>query len=129
LLTSPASTRVWVATSPVDLRKGFDGLAGLVEQSGLSLYDGDLFVFLSRRRDRAKVLWWDRGGLALFYKRLEQGQFVPPVAAEGERHLVLDRAQLAMLLDGVDLRQVRRLKAWEPRRPGRNEGIDTKIGS
>lgn len=114
MLTSTGTNRVWVATSPVDMRRGFDGLAALVEQSGMSLYGGDLYVFLSRRRDRAKVLWWDRGGLALYYKRLEKGRFVPPPAVPGQSHQVLDRVQLAMLLDGVDLRQVRRLRAWEP---------------
>jgi transposase len=114
MLTPAGSGRVWVATEPVDMRRGFDGLAALVETSGMSLYSGDLFVFLSRRRDRAKVLWWDRGGLALFYKRLERGRFVPPSGAPGEAHHVLDRVQLAMLLDGVDLRDVKRLRAWAP---------------
>jgi transposase len=114
MLSGISTSRVWLATEPVDLRKGFDGLAALVEQSGMSLYSGEWFVFLSKRRDRAKVLWWDRGGLALFYKRLEKGRFLPLSAAPGQAHLGIDRVQLAMLLDGVDLRQVRRLRAWEP---------------
>ena len=114
MLTGSRKARVWLATEPVDLRKGFEGLAALVEQSGMSLYSGELFVFLSKRRDRVKVLWWDRGGLALFYKRLERGRFLPAPAPAGQAHLGLDHVQLAMLLDGVDLRQVRRLRAWEP---------------
>jgi transposase len=113
--------RVFVCTLPTDMRKSFDSLAALVQthldQDALS---GDLFVFRSRRGDRLKLLWWDEDGYGLFYKRLEEGTFVLPTAdgkrAEmGTSGLVLRPAELAMLLDGVDLTNVKRHKRY--RRP------------
>jgi transposase len=113
--------RIFVCTLPTDMRKSFDTLAALVqthlEQDALS---GDLFVFRSRRGDRMKLLWWDEDGYGLFYKRLEVGTFELPVAdgkraAAGAHGLVLRPAELAMLLDGVDLSHVRRHKRY--RRP------------
>jgi transposase len=101
------------------MRKSFDSLAALVQthlsQDALS---GDLFVFRSRRGDRIKLLWWDEDGYALFYKRLEVGTFVLPAAdgkraAAGAYGLVLRPAELAMLLDGVDLANVKRQKRYQ----------------
>jgi transposase len=114
MLSRTRATRVWVATASVDMRKGFDGLAALVEASGLDLYSGHLFVFLSRRRDRVKVLVWERGGLGLYYKRLEKGRFSRLEVQPGERMLNIEPVELAMLLDGVDLGAVRRTRMWEP---------------
>jgi transposase len=113
--------RVFVCTMPTDMRKGFDSLAALVQthvdQDALS---GDLFVFRSRRGDRIKLLYWDEDGYALWYKRLEEGSFALPAAdgkraAAGAHGLVLRPAELAMLLDGVDLANVQRQKRY--RRP------------
>jgi transposase len=111
--------RIFVCTLPTDMRKSFDSLAALVQthlsQDALS---GDLFVFRSRRGDRIKLLWWDEDGYALFYKRLEVGTFPLP-AADGQRAaagaygLVLRPAELAMLLDGVDLAHVKRQKRYQ----------------
>ena len=106
---------------PTDMRKSFDSLAALVQthldQDALS---GDLFVFRSRRGDRIKLLFWDEDGYMLCYKRLEEGTFVLPAAdgkrvAVGAHGLVLRPAELAMLLDGVDLAHVKRQKRY--RRP------------
>ncbi len=111
--------RVFVYTLPTDMRKGFDSLAALVQahldQDPLS---GDLFVFRSRRGDRLKLLWWDEDGYAIFYKRLQEGSFVLPLpdgqrAAVGTHGLVLRPAELAMLLDGVDLGHVKRYKRYQ----------------
>jgi transposase len=111
--------RIFVCTLPTDMRKSFDSLAALVQthlsQDALS---GDLFVFRSRRGDRIKLLWWDEDGYALFYKRLEVGTFVLPAAdgkraAAGAYGLVLRPAELAMLLDGVDLANVKRQKRYQ----------------
>lgn len=109
----PSPLRILVWNEPVDLRKGFDGLSALVRGAGEDVFAGHLYVFLSRRRDRLKVLTWQRGGFVVLYKRLERGCFRLPVGTAPR--LTLDGAQLAMLLDGVDLRDVRRLEAWEPR--------------
>lgn len=76
MLSLPASVRVYLSTAPADLRRSFDGLCVLVEQVfGREPLDGHLFLFLNRRRDRIKILYWDRDGLALWYKRLEAGTF------------------------------------------------------
>ena len=75
MLTLPSSVRVYLASEPTDMRKGFDGLRALVIGLGQDVYSGHLFVFVSRRGDRIKILSWDRGGFVLWYKRLEKGRF------------------------------------------------------
>ncbi|RKI24083.1 transposase [Corallococcus sp. AB004] len=114
----PASVRVVLATEPVDMRKSIDGLMALVRTAwGEDVYSGHLFAFVSRRGDRIKVLTWSRGGFVLLYKRLETGRFrLPRVDAEAKA-VTLDATQLAMLLDGIDVAQVKRQPAWTP--PGR----------
>lgn len=83
MLTIPRSTRVFLATEPTDLRKGFDGLFALVQTViGEDPFSGHLFVFRNQRRDRLKVLWWDRDGLAIYYKRLERGSYQFPTDLE-----------------------------------------------
>lgn len=114
MLALPRAVKIYLATEPADMRKGFDGLAALVEAQGLDLYSGHLFAFISKRRDRVKVLTWDRGGFVLYYKRLERGRFQRPVCSADGQSVLMDAGQLAMLLDGVDLRRVRRTRAWEP---------------
>lgn len=114
MLALPSAVRIYLATQPTDMRKGFDGLAALVEAQGLDLYSGHLFAFLSRRRDRVKILTWDRGGFVLYYKRLEKGRFRRPVVDALTGHVRLDAAELMMLLDGVDLTRVRRARVWQP---------------
>jgi transposase len=111
--------RVFLCTLPTDMRKSFDTLARLVESElGQDALSGDLFVFRSRRGDRVKLLYWDQDGLAIWYKRLEEGTFVlPPAdgqrAAVGAHGLVLRPAELALLLGGIDLRQARQLKRYQ----------------
>lgn len=115
MLTLPSTVRVHLATVPVDLRRGFDGLAALVRHVWkLDPLGGHLFVFVGRRRDRVKILFWQRGGYVLVYKRLERGRFSLPVVPAGATHVLIEAADLAMLLDGVDLRQVRRTRLWSP---------------
>ena len=110
----PMSVRVLLFTQATDMRKGFDGLSGVVLSAGEDVYSGHLFVFLSRRRDRAKVLTFQNGGFVLWYKRLERGRF-KPMSAAGDR-VQLDTTQLAMLLDGIDVDNVARPRHWQPRR-------------
>ena len=107
----PAHTRVWIAAGHTDMRKGFNGLAALV-QSALSdnPYSGHVFVFRGRRGDLLKVLWYDGQGLVLLAKRLERGRFVWPQAESGA--VSLTSAQLAMLLEGIDWRMPAR--TWQP---------------
>jgi transposase len=97
-----------MAIEPVDLRKGFDGLSAAVQTVfDRNVLDGHLFLFLNRRRDRIKLLWWDRDGLALFYKRLERGTYEIPRHAPGNKQLRLDATQLSLLLSGVQLDSVK----------------------
>jgi transposase len=113
--------RVFLCLLPTDMRKSFDSLAGLVEQQlGQDPLAGDLFVFRSKRGDRLKLLYWDSDGLAIWYKRLEEGTFVFPPADKqrptvGTHGLVIRPAELAMLLDGIDLADVNRRRRY--RRP------------
>lgn len=115
MLLLPSSVRIYLATEPADMRKSIDGLMALVQQSlQRDVYSGHLFVFLSRRADRAKILCWDKGGFVLFYKRLEQGRFKRPKLSRDGSALELEAAQLAMLLDGLDLAAVRTPRRWSP---------------
>ena len=120
MLNIPRSVKIFVGLVPVDLRKGFDSLAALVEtvlaQDPLS---GQLFVFRNKRADRIKLLYWDGDGYAIWYKRLESGSFRFPrpqqPAEEAPVSLAISAADLTMLLDGVDLSSVRRQARY--RRP------------
>lgn len=106
MLNVPSKVRIFLCRSAIDMRKGFDGLHGVVlealRQDPLS---GDLFVFLNKRRDRVKLLIWDGDGMLIVYKRLERGTFKPPAADTDS--LTLSAAQLSLLLGGIDLAQTR----------------------
>lgn len=107
MIVPPAGTQIWIVAGITDMRRGFDGLAALVQtQLQADPFSGHLFVFRGRRGDRIKILWWDGDGLCLFAKRLEDGHFVWPQASSGRCELTA--AQLSMLLEGIDWRRVRR---------------------
>jgi transposase len=109
--------RILMSTEPTDMRKGPDGLCALVKrQFDESVFSGTLFVFLSRRRDRAKILWWSHGGFIVYYKRLEKSRFRRP-DTDNDGRLVLSPGELQALLEGIDLRRARRAPLWEPTRP------------
>lgn len=111
----PSSVRIYLAAEPTDMRNGPDGLAARVKAHfPVSVFSGHLFVFLSARRDRAKILWWDRGGFVVYYKRLEQGRFRRP-ESDGQGGAVLSPAELQSLLEGIDLSRARRARLWQPR--------------
>lgn len=94
---------MWLVAGHTDMRKGFDGLAAIVQSAlATSPFDGHVFVFRGRRGDLIKVLWFDGQGLLLLAKRLERGRFVWPAASDGR--VVLTPAQLSMLLEGIDWR-------------------------
>jgi transposase len=121
MLTISRTTRVFLATRPTDMRKGFDGLFALVENViREDPFSGHLFVFRNQRRNRLKVLWWDRDGLAIFYKRLERGGYEFPTdrptkgASSGNDSRCEIRAdELALLLEGIDLESVKRRPRYE----------------
>ena len=111
MISLPSHTKIWIAAGVTDLRRGFSGLSALVqtklEQNPLS---GQVFIFRGRRGDLVKLIWFDGDGLCLFAKRLERGRFIWPQATEGS--VSLTRAQLSMLLEGIDWRRPER--TWDP---------------
>lgn len=114
MLSLPLPVRIFLCTVPADLRRSFDGLAQLVrEHLGADPLSGHLFVFRSRRGDRVKLLYWDRDGYALWYKRLELGTFRFPPAAADQAGVEIRAADLTMLLDGVDLDSVKRRRRYQ----------------
>lgn len=115
VLTLPAAVRVFACVTPVDFRKGFDGLAAIVrDEFGDDPLSGHLFVFRNRRADRIKILYWDRDGFWLLYKRLERGTFRFPKA--DATRVEVSAADLALILEGIDLRGVRRRPRFVPHR-------------
>ena len=122
MLNVPMSLRVFAKTTPTDMRKSFDGLAGLVEQElGQQVESGHLFLFFNRRRDRVKVLWFVGDGLVIWYKRLECGTFEVPRATLAMHDddsvspaptIQMRTSELTLILDGIELSSVRRRRRW-----------------
>jgi transposase len=112
-LDRASSTRIWLCTGPTDMRRGFDRLAEqarvVTRQDPLS---GHLFLFRSRGGDRMKALYFDRDGYVLWYKRLEEGTFKLPKIKDGQTSVELRASELAMILDGIDLSSVKRVKRY-----------------
>jgi transposase len=130
VLSLPASIRIFVSRDAVDFRKAHDGLLAVIRDAfGDDPFDGSLFVFLNRRRDRVKLLQWDRDGFWLHYKRLERGTFKIDVTGDAPRCEV-NRAQLAMLIEGIDLekRKIRQPLSLPLRRDDRGGRHDDERG-
>jgi transposase len=112
-LDGSSSTRIWLAMAPTDMRCSFDRLAELAQAvTGDDPFSGHLFLFRSRGGDRLKILYWDRDGYALWYKRLEEGTFKLPKVEPSQRSVELRPSELAMMLDGIDLRSVKRTRRY-----------------
>lgn len=102
MLMDPDSLKVMIYNIPVDMRRAIDGLSVMVsEQFGESPTSGSLYVFYGRSKDKLKVLYWERNGFCLFYKRLEKGHFKLP--APGDKTMTITKQQLRWLLDGLDI--------------------------
>jgi transposase len=113
MIMLPSAVRIFLCTRSTDLRKSFDGLTGLVQDCfGQDPLTGHLFLFLNRRRDRIKILYFDRDGLAIWYKRLEAGSYQMP-QTDAQDSVEIQPAQLAMLLSGIDLRTARQRKRFQ----------------
>src|SRR5215813_7189904 len=112
----PASVRVYLATAPCDMRRSFDGLHALVNAVlQLDAFAGHLFVFANKRRDRVKILYWDRDGFAVWAKRLEEGTYAMPFGEESEQRREITAQELGALLSGIDLSRARRQKRYRSR--------------
>jgi transposase len=112
MLSVPPNTSIFLHTRPTDMRKGFDGLSGIVrDEFETDPLDGSMFLFINRRRDRMKILHWDGTGFWLYYKRLEAGTF--EMIQSDDKRVKIDATQLAMLLGGVSLVTVKRRKRYQ----------------
>jgi len=110
----PGSVRVYLCTAACDMRRSFDGLHALVTSvMELDVFAGHLFVFTNRRRDRVKILYWDRDGFAVWAKRLEEGTYAMPFTEGGEMRREISAQELGALLSGIDLSQARRRKRYQ----------------
>ena len=113
---APSSTRIYLYAQSVDMRKSFNGLCGIVQaEFARDIRDGDLFLFLNRRGDRIKAMYWDRDGIAIWMKRLEQGTFQRPLASAasgGISQVEIDATDLSLLLSGIDLNSAKRRQRY-----------------
>jgi transposase len=118
VLSLPPSVRVFVATQPIDGRKGADSLVAMVRS--VFLHDpltGHLYVFFSKRTDRVRLVYWDRDGFAMWAKRLEKGKYHARFSEDGQLSVsTIEAAELSLILGGIDLAGARRRPRWEPRR-------------
>ena len=113
MLTIPTTTRISLCTSPIDMRKSFNGLIGIVRSELASDPLADhLFVFLNRHHTLMKILYWDGDGFAIWYKRLESGTFRFPAVTDDIKSLNITRSGLAMILEGIDLSQLPKRKRF-----------------
>lgn len=112
-IDSGISVRIYLSTAPTDMRKGFDSLAALVREAlGQDPLTGHLFLFVGRHKDRIKILYWDKDGFAIWYKRLEAGTFRLPSVKKVGASVELKASELAMLLAGIDLTSIKRRKRF-----------------
>ena len=116
MMTLPSSVKIYVATQPVDARKSFDGLAAVVQaEFGLEPLSGHVFGFINRRGHVIQLLFWDRSGFCIVKKRLESGSFRLVRKPSGEvTHVEVDGAELALMLEGIELEGAKRRKRYRP---------------
>jgi transposase len=129
MLTLPPAVKVFICTQPVDMRRSFDGLAAATRNlMGQDPLSGHLFVFFNRALDHSRILFWDRNGYLLIGKRLEKGRFRLPWANSKliPRQLELEAAELALILEGIDLTGARRRPRWVPME-GSNERLRAQL--
>ena len=129
MISLPPSIRVFLHSPPTDLRKGFDALCGLVTTAfAQDPTSGHLFLFVNRRRDRIKILYWDRDGLAIWYKRLETpGRFQVPVIAPDALSVEMSATQLSLILSGIDLRSARQRKRFRRPMPQADKSVSSPL--
>lgn len=118
MLSLPPSVRLFVATQVIDGRKGPDSLMTVVRDVlGEDIFAGHLFVFFTRRRDRVRIVYWDRNGIAMWTKRLERGRFRFQQSSDAEIAVrTIEAAELGLILEGIDLAKAQRRPRWEPQR-------------
>ena len=114
MLAVASTARVYLYMQAVDMRRSYDGLHAIVQSEfARDIRLGDYFMFINRRRDRLKIIWWDRDGLAIYMKRLESGSIQKPLVDSNSKSLIMDQAQLSMLLTGIDVSNIKRRKRFD----------------
>lgn len=113
MISFSSSQRYFLFQGQADMRKSFDGLSGLVvNQMKRNLLSGDVFIFISKPRNRMKLLVWDRNGFVIYYKRLEQGTFEIPRTDKVDKSLEIKWEELVLILEGISLQNIRRRKRF-----------------
>lgn len=127
LMPSITAARIYLYAKDVDMRRSFDGLMAIVQtEFNKDIRQGDFFLFINKRRDRLKILWWDGDGLAIFMKRLERGTYQRPLAGNNNNHAQMDRTELALLLSGIELTSVKRRKRYVTRSKSNSPALENK---
>jgi transposase len=113
MLSLTTSVRIYLHAKPIDMRKSFDGLFGIVKNEfSMDVRDGGLFLFINLRRNRVKLMYWDTDGLVIWMKRLERGSVQHPQPKVDAKHIVMDSSELNLLLSGIELSSVKRRKRY-----------------
>ena len=118
MLSLAPSVTVYVCTTPIDMRRSFNGLAiDARERIGGDPVSGALFVFFNRNRTICKIIWWASGGFCIFAKRLSKGRFkAPRIPPTGTQHVEMEACEVALILEGIDLSAAKRLPRWSPKK-------------
>lgn len=115
MFTLSAENRFHLFSKPTDMRKSFDGLSGLVQNTlGRDPSGGDVFIFINKRRDKIKLLHWQGASFVLYYKRLEKGTFELPRYDAAVGSISLDYAKLVMVIDGLSIKNIQKRKRYQP---------------
>lgn len=113
MLSLPPGCKIHLHRAPVDMRKSFDGLFGIVKNElSMDVRQGGLFLFINLRRNRVKLMYWDRDGIAIWQKRLEKGSLQHPQPSDDAQYLIIDDSELHLLLVGIELSSVKRRKRY-----------------
>jgi transposase len=108
MLSVASTARVYLYMQAVDMRRSI-----VQSEFTRDIRQGDYFMFINRRRDRIKIIWWDKDGLAIFMKRLESGSIQKPIVDSNSKSLIIDHAELSMLLTGIDVSNIKRRKRFD----------------
>lgn len=114
MLSVASTARIYLYMQAVDMRRSYDGLHAIIQSEFTrDIRQSDYFMFINRRRDRIKIIWWDKDGLAIFMKRLESGSIQRPIVDSNSKSLIIDHAELSMLLTGIDVSNIKRRKRFD----------------
>jgi transposase len=113
MLAISSLVKIYLHAEPIDMRKSFDGLFGIIKSDlQLDARDGGVFMFLNLRRNRIKLIYWDRDGLAIWMKRLEKGCYQRPLRLPDGKHVMVDPEELQSILSGIDLSSIKKRKRY-----------------